>query len=106
MGIVSEAAKHLPAFDEQVESAQQYRQALVDEYLKCVWHDAKKEQPRLERWILMADAHGHYMAGEWQNDGKGFEGIGEMHIGPLKFNLTLGLDGDIVRWCYIGDIEK
>lgn len=106
MSIVSEASKNLPTFEEQVESANREYQKFVDGFLCQLWHDAKMEEPKEERWILMADAHGHYMAGLWQNDGKGFEGIGEIHLGPFKFNLPLGLEGDIVRWCYISDIDK
>ena len=96
----------LKQFNEQTMAAQREHQRHVDEFLYQLWHDAKVEQPKFEAWILMADAHGHYMAGEWQNDGKGFEGIGEMHIGPFKFDLPIGLEGDIVKWCYIRDIDK
>ena len=71
-----------------------------------IWHDAKKEQPEIEDWILMADEHGHYMAGKWQNDGKGFEGIGEIRLGLFVLKLPLGLEGEVVRWCYINDIDK
>lgn len=73
---------------------------------RLLWHDAKKEEPQLERWILMADENGHYMAGQWQNDGKGFEITGKISLGPLKFDLPLKMMGDIVRWCYIDDITK
>lgn len=106
MSIVSKAADNLPTFEDQIASARQEHQKNVDGFLCELWHDAKAEEPKFERWILMADDHGHYMAGLWQNDGKGFEGIGEIHVGPLKFNLPLGMDGDIVRWCYISDIDK
>ena len=54
----------------------------------------------------MADEHGHYMAGKWQNDGKGFEGIGEIRLGLFVLKLPLGLEGEVVRWCYINDIDK
>lgn len=70
-----------------------------------VWHDAS-ELPTREEWILMADSYGHYMAGQWENDGKGFEGKSEIHAGPLSFELPLGLEGDIVKWCYIDDLQN
>ena len=81
------------------------RKRHIDNFLYNLWHDAS-ELPVRETWILMADAHGHYMAGKWMNDGKGFESIGEIHVGPFKFHLPIGLEGDIVKWCYIDKLNK
>lgn len=72
-------------------------------FRKKLWHPAS-EQPEREDWILMADEYGHYMAGQWQNDGKGFEGVSEIHVGGLSFELPLGLEGRIDKWCYIEDL--
>jgi transcription antitermination factor NusG len=55
MGIVSEAAKHLPTFEEQVDGARKYRQEIVDEYLRGVWHDSNKEQPKKGETVVIWD---------------------------------------------------
>ena len=73
-------------------------------FRRKLWHPAS-ELPEREEWILMADDCGHYMAGMWQNDGKGFEGISEIHVGGLSFELPLSLEGPIDKWCYITDLQ-
>ncbi len=101
MGIVSEAAKHLPTFEEQVEGARQYRQEIVDEYLRDVCHNGTS----------IPKDNKHFLA-EWQlKDDK-------LSYTVFRFPYDCYTDGcfswfdvvkeyNIKRWAYIEDlIEK
>jgi hypothetical protein len=69
-----------------------------------IWHDSS-ELPTEEKWILMCDTFGEYMAGAWANDGNGWESSYNVDVEGLGVvNLPLGLRGKITKWAYIDDL--
>ena len=96
MGIVSEAAKHLPTFEEQVESARQYRQEIMGEYLRSVWHDISDEPADRSQCLVISKRK--------KKDVVTYSGqffyMGHVVAEPCKMYAM----ADIVKWAYIEDL--
>ena len=96
MGIVSEAAKHLPTFEEQVESARQYRQEIVGEYLQSVWHDVSDEPVDRSQCLVISKRQTKDVV---TYSGQFFY-KGHVVAEPCKMYAM----NDIVKWAYIEDL--